>query len=229
MGLDTAAPHSSAFERLKRMIVRGGLSPGTRLTEEAVAERLGVSRTPAREVLRELHAAGLLVARAGRRTELIVAPLTRDDLIEIYQTMGALEGIAAARAASRSATERRRLAEKLDAAERLLEEAALEQPADPARLFERHDTFHRTLVAAGAGARLRQVLDVLRPQTDRYEWMYGPLVGPDHGATFAEHAAIIAAVRRGSAAAAESAVRANWLNGAERLAAALDSWGERGV
>ncbi|HEU0298455.1 MAG TPA: FCD domain-containing protein [Longimicrobium sp.] len=84
------------------------------------------------------------------------------------------------------------------------------------------------LVEAAAGNRLRELLAVVAPQADRYEWMYAPMVGPDHSATFAEHGAIVAAVRAGAADELEAAVRANWLNSSTRLLAALDRWGSRG-
>ena len=61
----------------------------------------------------------------------------------------------------------------------------------------------------------------MRPRLDRYEWLYAPFIGPDFTATYAEHDAIVAAVRDGSAAGAERAVRANWFNGGDRLARVL--------
>ena len=65
----------------------------------------------------------------------------------------------------------------------------------------------------------------MRARLDRYEWLYAPLIGPDFSATYAEHAAIVAAVRGGGAGAAERAVRANWFNGGQRLAAVLSDDG----
>ena len=52
--------------RLREMILRGELEPGQRLAEVALAERLGVSRTPIRQALPALAREGLLAA-AGRR------------------------------------------------------------------------------------------------------------------------------------------------------------------
>jgi DNA-binding GntR family transcriptional regulator len=51
-------------------------------------------------------------------------------------------------------------------------------------------------------------------------------VSPDLRVTYREHAAIIKAVRRGTADAIQRAVRANWFNGAARLARALPASGE---
>jgi DNA-binding GntR family transcriptional regulator len=53
--------------------------------------------------------------------------------------------------------------------------------------------------------------------------MYAPLIGPDFGATFREHAAILRAARAGDGRACERAVRANWFSGGERLARALEA------
>jgi DNA-binding GntR family transcriptional regulator len=60
-------------------------------------------------------------------------------------------------------------------------------------------------------------LRTIRPQLDRYEWFYAPIAGPDFTPTRHEHAAIVQAVRHGNAQALERAVRANWLNAAQRL------------
>jgi DNA-binding GntR family transcriptional regulator len=223
------AVRKDPYEGLKSMIVRGRIAPGLRLTENDIAARMAVSRTPAREALRRLRADGLVMARgAGRRTEFTVAPLTRDDLVEVYEAMAALEGTAARRVERLPATERRALAVRMRAAELEFESAARSDPGAHDQLFERHGAFHRALVDAAAGPRLRELLAVVAPQADRYEWMYAPMVGPDHAPTFSEHRAIIHAVRAGTADGMEAAVRANWLNGAARLLAALDRWGARG-
>ena len=217
------------YQQLKAMIVRSHIAPGLRLTENEIAARMGVSRTPAREALRRLLADGLLVvARGGGRTEFAVAPLTREDLVEVYEAMAALEGMVARRVERLAGVERRALAARMRGAELELEAVAKREPSAYDQLFERHDAFHRELVKTAGGHRLRDLLAVVSPQADRYEWMYAPVVGPDHTATFEEHRAIVTAVRRGSADEAEKAVRVNWLNSAERLLAALDRWGDRG-
>ena len=48
------------YENLKTAILSGHLSPKERLTEEHLAETLGVSRTPVREALYKLEAEGLI-------------------------------------------------------------------------------------------------------------------------------------------------------------------------
>ena len=48
--------------KLRELILAGGLEPGARITELAVAEKLGVSRTPIRAALMRLEQEGLLQA-----------------------------------------------------------------------------------------------------------------------------------------------------------------------
>ena len=48
------------FNTLRQAILKGELKPGERLLEIALAERLGVSRTPVREAMRKLEQDGLL-------------------------------------------------------------------------------------------------------------------------------------------------------------------------
>ena len=43
------------FNTLRKAILKGELKPGERLMEIALAERLGVSRTPVREAMRKLE------------------------------------------------------------------------------------------------------------------------------------------------------------------------------
>lgn len=49
------------FNTLRRAILKGELKPGERLMEIALAERLGVSRTPIREAIHKLGQEGLVV------------------------------------------------------------------------------------------------------------------------------------------------------------------------
>lgn len=203
-------------------IVRGRLTPGAKLTEVDVARRCGVSRTPAREAIRRLLADGLLVpAGGGGRPRAAVAPLSSDAALELYAAAGALEGIAARGIAALPASARAALAAALRSADAGFRRALDARRLDFDRLFARHDDFHRRLMDACAGPRTRGLLQAVRIQLDRYEWVYAPLIAPDFTATFAEHRAIGRAVRSGTADTIEKAVRANWINGGARIGRAI--------
>src|ERR1700746_2643558 len=84
-------------ERIEAAIISGALEPGSRLSEQALAASLGVSRGPLREAIRRLEGRKLL-----QRTPNIgvrVASLSPSDLYEVLQVREALEGMACALAA----------------------------------------------------------------------------------------------------------------------------------
>lgn len=79
-------------ERLRAAILAGDIPPGAPLVEMALSERFEVSRGPLREALRQLIEEGLLVTMPYRGTH--VAPLSVDDVREIYSLRTALETFA---------------------------------------------------------------------------------------------------------------------------------------
>src|SRR5689334_18940968 len=103
--LSAAIPEGVAA-LLEKEIIFGELAPMARLTEEEVAARYGVSRSPVREALRLLERDGL-VLRAARRG-IWVAPLSLKDFDEIYTCRIELEGVAAEQAARSSDVERKK-------------------------------------------------------------------------------------------------------------------------
>jgi DNA-binding GntR family transcriptional regulator len=90
-----------AYARLVADIRAGTLRPGDRLTETDLADRLGISRTPVREAIRQLESDGLVthIPRVGA----VVRRLDYAEITELYEMRAVLEGTAArfaARAAS---------------------------------------------------------------------------------------------------------------------------------
>lgn len=88
-----------AYEHIQQGIITGRLKAGVVISEAALAKKLGISRTPIGEAIRQLAGEGLLqqVPRYGT----IVRPLERRDLLELYEMREALESYAAERAATR--------------------------------------------------------------------------------------------------------------------------------
>lgn len=218
------------YEQLLALIVSGRLPPGARIAEGPLAAWLGLSRTPVREALQRLRQQRLLVevgGGAGVRVRLAVAPLKRDQLVEIYGLAGALEGFAARGLAAWSQKDRFRLARELERIDKSFAVEAAKTPVDYDKLFERHDAFHRELLRGVITPETAALLQTFRPHLDRYEWFYAPLTGPDFSATQAEHRAIVAAVRTGNAHRIERAVRDNWEKGTTRMAPAIEEYDAR--
>lgn len=92
----------SVVSRLRKLIGEGFYQPGERIGEVAVAEQLGVSRTPVRLAFRTLEQEGLL-QRAGKRG-FMVREFTEADVLCAVEVRGVLEGLAARRLAEQGLT-----------------------------------------------------------------------------------------------------------------------------
>lgn len=90
---------SRVAQRIRELIVEGELPPGTRVAEAAIAERLGVSRTPVRNALPALASEGLLEP-AGKRGYAVRA-FTTEDSFKATEIRCVLEGYAARELAAR--------------------------------------------------------------------------------------------------------------------------------
>jgi DNA-binding GntR family transcriptional regulator len=221
---------SEAYERLRESIVHGRLAPGARVIESTLAERLGTSRTPVRSALQRLEQEGYVVAaRGGARTRLTVAPLTREDGRELFWIVGELEGVAARWVAEMDTAVRLPLAEAAAATNRELRLAAEDELPDPARIFELHTRFHQGYLDACAAPRVRAMLASVKPQAERYRRLYSTALRGSLRHSLEEHDEIVSAIARGDGEAAERAVKSNWRNAAARLAAMIDTAGERGL
>jgi len=81
-----------AYEFLKSSVLSGHLNPGERLTEEYLAKKLGVSRTPVREALHKLESEGLIKPLETRG--FIVSRDSKDEVEELFELRAILEGYA---------------------------------------------------------------------------------------------------------------------------------------
>ncbi len=220
---------ASAYSRLRDLIVGGRLAPGAPLIETELSLRLGVSRTPVRAALQRLQQEGFVSAsRAGQKLRATVAPLTADDMREVFLLVGALEGTAARLAAGLPPVPRSALADEMGVLAEQLRAAAAARPPELVRAQELHVRFHRACPVAAAGPRLLAELDVLQPQAERYERVYTTAIICAFDEAAREHAAIVEAVRAGNGDAAEVAVARNWRGCADRYTQILTVLGERG-
>ena len=224
---ETGSSHGTlperTYERLRSLIVRGRISSGVRLVESEVAFRFGVSRTPVREALSRLvHERYLIPSNEGKRTELVVAPFSAQDILELWEIIGSLESSAAVRAALLPRERRIAVADDLKRINLELRGAAAARPRDPDLLFELQTAFHLRFVHETAGPHLRDIYDALRPHVQRYEWVYGTRADADYGPSADEHLRIIAAIRQGNADASRKAVMVHWQNAAGRTAEIIE-------
>ncbi|WP_114966390.1 GntR family transcriptional regulator [Alkalilacustris brevis] len=140
-----------AVMALRDRILAGALPPGERLFEVALAEELGISRTPVRSALAALEQEGLLERQHGGGYA--VRCFSFQDVADAIELRGVLEGTAARLAAERGVTSR-----DLDAMRRLL--AALDRAVDPesydfASYQSLNAEFHEALAALPGSQILR--------------------------------------------------------------------------
>jgi DNA-binding GntR family transcriptional regulator len=220
---------SLVYDELRELIIWGQLPPGARIAERAVAERLGLSRTPVRSALHRLQQEGF-VASSGRGAEqrLIVAPLTAEDGRELFLIIGHLEGLAARIASQLPSVRRQQVVRRLRTLNRQLGVESRRQTSIN-KIFDLDMEFHRTYVEDIAGARVTGLHRSIKPQTERYVRLYVSTLLDELPTSVKEHDVIVRAIARGDGAAAQRAVETNWHNAAERLASVIAEHGERGI
>lgn len=233
LGSAADAPHGSrpeqVYTRLRDLIVQGLVAPGSRIVETEIATRLGVSRTPVREALQRLQQEGYVIGSPGaQQSRLTVAPLTRDDVYELLNIVGALEGMGARGAAQLPPVERRNLVRDMKELNGEFHRAGKTIPIDHGSLYDADERFHRRLVEASAGPRLLALHDAVKPQAERYIRMYISMLTGDIRTSVYEHDIILAAIEEGRADDAELAVQVNWRHAADRLSKVIEMAGERG-
>jgi len=224
-----AARPEVVYRKLRELIVRGQLAPGTRIVETDVAQRLGVSRTPVRGALQRLQQEGyILDSPALQQSRPTVAPLTREDARELFSIVAEIEGLAARFAAQRPAAEREKLVADLTSINDQFRKAADARQQNHNRLWELDEKFHRRYVEMGGGPRLVALHDAVKPQAERYERIYVSLLSRGLTASVNEHLAIIKAIKSGNPDVAQHSVQTNWRNAADRLSGVISDVGERG-
>jgi DNA-binding GntR family transcriptional regulator len=197
--LETVA--EQVLDHIREGILSGRLAAGVRIDQHALAEELGVSIIPVRESLRQLEAEGLIEKRPYRGA--FVTELSMTELMDIYVTRESLEELATRLAVARMTPE------TLESLDSLIDEMSqATKAADRSALFDLNASFHFTLYTASKNAILCQIIEGLWDRSTVYRRRFTFM--PERAEqALAEHREILAACRRGDAAAAGEAVRVN--------------------
>jgi DNA-binding GntR family transcriptional regulator len=217
------------YKRLRELIVRGRLAPGSRVIESEVATRLAVSRTPVRSALQRLRQEGYIIAGdTGKQMRLSVAPLTREDAREVFGIVAEIEGLGARWAAELPEESRVRVARDLRELNTRLVASATEETVDPEEVFDLHTRFHEGYMKGADAPRLSALHRAIKPQAERYRRIYSNIFAHESQVSADEHERIIESIAAGDADAAQRAVQLNWRNAADRLSQVIEVLGERG-
>jgi DNA-binding GntR family transcriptional regulator len=200
--LGKPAPRASLggeiYRLLEDAIIRGELSAGQRLDEQALADHFGVSRIPLREALSGLEAAGW-IAKAGGRQGTYVKELSEDELVILGEVRGPLEAECASLAATRH-TDAEIAAMRLNVKK---SRAALNRDDRP-KFVELNSEFHLMLAACSRNPVFEEILSMLDKRVRRVLWVVQAQVIE---ASIDEHEAIVDAVERGDAKTAADIAR----------------------
>ena len=152
MAVDDASTSQTlrAVLGLRGLIVDGLLKGGERVAEPLIAERFGVSRTPARAALAQMHEEGLLEALPSGGYA--VSMFTEQDLFDAIELRGTLEGVAARFAAERGIPASIKVAMERCVGELDGAVAEFGRNYDPSAYVKLNDEFHRLLAQAGQSA-----------------------------------------------------------------------------
>jgi DNA-binding GntR family transcriptional regulator len=152
--LNRSPLYEKAYEAVLGMILGGRLQPGQRVTENWLAELLGVSSTPVREAMRKLEHDGLLESE-GNTFRVVV--LSAEDIEHLYACREALEALAIEAAVERlDEADLEELEAILEAAERAAERE------DFLELVQIHTRFHNTFIRATGNRWLESTLNFVR-------------------------------------------------------------------
>ena len=181
-------------EDVRKLILSGELKPGTRLTQQHLAKRFGVAQSVVRESLLELQASGLV--RSVDNLGIFVSDLDTSSLIHAYHVREVLEGLAARICCERAS--RADVRELYDMAQRI------DQLGQSGQLAERGTldrAFHHKTILISANP-------ILTNLTDSYQMLNMVVqLTRDHEQVLREHIAIVQAIEKGDADAAERAAR----------------------
>ena len=204
----------SVYSSLHEAIVAGELSPGERLIEEELAERLGCSRGAVREAILRLGHEGLVVRERNRGAR--VRRFTLDEAVEILEARAALESVAAGHAALRrteaDAQELRSLVDEM---------GELQAAGELLAASERNAAMHRRILEISRHRTARDICGRLNSQMVRFQFRT-VLVPGRSSRSLAEHERIVSAIEARDRAGAEHAMREHLTN----VSAALDDVAE---
>jgi DNA-binding GntR family transcriptional regulator len=203
--------YEEVAELLRQRIFAGkanDMEPGAWIDELKLAQEYGISRTPLREAIKVLAAEGLVTMKMRRGA--YVTEVNAKDLRDVFHLMAVLEADAAGIAAQ-VATDVQ--IKELEGLHQQLEKSV----KDRVKFFTINEAFHVKLLEVANNrwrdqmvADLRKVMKLNRAQS--------LLKAGRIEESLAEHAAIMVALKKRDAAAAQAAMRAHIENGQEAAA-----------
>jgi GntR family transcriptional regulator, rspAB operon transcriptional repressor len=183
---------------LRQAIVSMRSSPGEMLSEQDLAQRFGVSRSPVREALIKLSEAGLVRVLPQRGTQ--VVKISRAAVEDARFIREAVE-CAVVREAALKATPV--MLAELNAS--LTRQRRSQRATSTDDFMALDEEFHRLLAEAAGRPSAWSMIEDVKPQMDRVRYLDVKQATPRH-LIVAQHALIVDAIKRSDPVAAEKAM-----------------------
>jgi DNA-binding GntR family transcriptional regulator len=211
-----------AYRKLKDAIRENDFSPGYQGSEQEIASRLGMSRTPVHEAVIRLQEEGLV--RVLPRRGVVVCAISAVDMREIYGVIIALEAAAAELLAERPSQERLSTARELEAANKAMENALKKD--DLITWAKADESFHKLLIEHSGNQRLLRMYHTIMDQSHRAR-MITLRIRPKPEGSVREHRAIVDAIKRGRPSEARELAKQHRVRARNQLVPLLEQVGLR--
>lgn len=201
------------YKMLLDAISDGTLEPGTRLTQEEIAEQMQVSRSPVIQALRILKKEGLVQDAPGRGV--LVTPLTAELIGHLYEIRGSLDALAARLAARRHfKVDPKIIADGRRAA----------QGKDVKAMIDADMAFHHAIYRAAGNPLLEQSVGIYWVHLRRAMGAVLQSSAQQRKTIWDEHEAIAHAIAEGDAARAAELIDSHAMRAKENLISRLDEY-----
>lgn len=153
------------YEQLKRQILTGEITPGTRMMEVDLADEMGVSRTPVREAIRKLEKEGLVTIEPRRGA--YASDISVKDMVDTMEVREHLESLAACLAAQTMTDEQREELEHIaDEYAKAIQNNNMED------MIHYDELFHKGIVNASGNKTLIQISESVQELALRFRYLY---------------------------------------------------------
>ncbi len=189
------------YDRLREQLLSGEIPPHQHLVEAKIAKEIGASRTPVREALHTLELEGIIesIPRVGY----VVKPLSEEEVEEICEIRGAVEGLAASWAIKKA---HQGFIEELK--KNILNSEETVSQGSPRAFVEMDAQFHEIIAGFSGSQRLLELAQTLRRHMLRYRvqsiYMADNVLRAIEG-----HKAILLAIEKGNLEEVNRAIRSH--------------------
>lgn len=187
------AASDRAYDHVKRAIIRGDLPGGTAISENALCQEIGVSRTPVHEAFLRLAAEDLLTLES--RKGAVVRPMSPSEAADVLEMREAIESTAATRVVTDG-----RVADVTPFLQAMLaEQEQAVATGDVDRFIEIDAEFHGAVIGASRNAIAVMFARTLRDRQQRLRHHLMRLQPSQLQASLEDHRALAAALEAGDA------------------------------